>query len=376
MPDNKGKKDGVGSGFLPKGIKYWRADKSDNDLKKLFTDLALECAKEIPGLNVFVSAGKVLVDALIDKERQERERRLRGYILGVVQDEQYNEDVEFRADDVIPVIRKLAMDDESAKTEYYIRLTLRLGRMSPDKLSVELRSHFIRMVSELTCYELEFAREFYIRATVPLKGYLNFQQATVEITNVNGGRQHRARNNLLNWGLLSQETRVAGFGGGTGVLCSQTDDMTCLMELLFHKQDFQAELINKSEKEIVDVLIIYEFGGPETEYATYLPECIKEAGLSVRVVDSNENHFKDIYAWRCIRNAKAVTDTQQIFPKINVWVQEYGVNGSRNASFEFPEKTFINENSDSALTAELRSSLEKIVTFLIDLPGKKEHFDN
>lgn len=371
MPDITGKKTGKGSELMLTGVKQWKAIKSDKDLTKLFTALALECAKEVPGLNIFVGSGKHLVDALIAKERQERERRLNEYVLGVVQDEKYNENVEFRIEDVIPVIRKMATDDESAKTDYYIRLTLRLGRMPPDILSVELRSHFIRLVSELTCYQIEYAREFYIRNSVPLKGYLSLSAASAEYVEQTGGRQLRARSNLLNWGLLSQEQRVPGLSGSPGVIYKSTQDMETLMTLLFHEDDLKAEIINKIQKEIVDVLVIYEFGGPETEYATYLPQRIKEAGLTVRVVDSNENHLKDIYAWRCIQNSKGITDTKKIVPMVNVWVHEYGMHRTRDSLLiEIPEKLFINHKSDNKLPAELRSSLDKIVDYLVDLHKK------
>ncbi|CAM3869677.1 TPA: hypothetical protein RKY22_004900 [Klebsiella michiganensis] len=61
MPDITGKKISKGSEIMLRGVKQWKAIKSDKDLTKLFAALALECAKEIPGLNFFVGSGKHLV---------------------------------------------------------------------------------------------------------------------------------------------------------------------------------------------------------------------------------------------------------------------------------------------------------------------------
>ncbi|EEC0322039.1 hypothetical protein AH076_002690 [Salmonella enterica subsp. enterica] len=48
------------------------------------------------------------------------------------------------------MIRKLAADDETAKTEYYTRLTVSLGRTPLSVMPDDLRYHFIRLVSSLT----------------------------------------------------------------------------------------------------------------------------------------------------------------------------------------------------------------------------------
>ncbi|EAX2436107.1 hypothetical protein OK94_07440 [Salmonella enterica] len=73
--------------------------------------------KGIPVVGPVIDAAKELSQGLIDRENRERQRRLQDYVLGVVRDEQYNDTVEFREEDVIPVIRKLAADDETAKTD-------------------------------------------------------------------------------------------------------------------------------------------------------------------------------------------------------------------------------------------------------------------
>lgn len=71
----------------------------------------------MPVVRPVIDAAKELSQGLIDRENSERQRRLQDYVLGVLRDEQYNDTLEFREQDVIPVIRKLAADDETAKTE-------------------------------------------------------------------------------------------------------------------------------------------------------------------------------------------------------------------------------------------------------------------
>jgi len=86
---------------------------------KAFGKLGMLAVKGIPVVGPVIDAAKELSQGLIDRENSERQRRLQDYVLGVVRDEQYNDTLEFLEHDVIPVIRKLATDDETAKTEYY-----------------------------------------------------------------------------------------------------------------------------------------------------------------------------------------------------------------------------------------------------------------
>ncbi|HCH9096424.1 TPA: hypothetical protein NNT20_003512, partial [Salmonella enterica] len=81
---------------------------------KAFGKLGMLAVKGIPVVGPVIDAAKELSQGLIDRENRERQRRLQDYVLGVVRDEQYNDTVEFREEDVIPVIRKLAADDETA----------------------------------------------------------------------------------------------------------------------------------------------------------------------------------------------------------------------------------------------------------------------
>ncbi|EJJ9474678.1 hypothetical protein NKF23_000784 [Salmonella enterica] len=98
---------------------------------KAFGKLGMLAVKGIPVVGPVIDAAKELSQGLIDRENRERQRRLQDYVLGVVRDEQYNDTVEFREEDVIPVIRKLAADDETAKTEYYTPPDRITGPYSP-----------------------------------------------------------------------------------------------------------------------------------------------------------------------------------------------------------------------------------------------------
>ncbi|EDX7313380.1 hypothetical protein GKU42_01760 [Salmonella enterica] len=137
---------------IQRGTDELRTIGHEMTVTKAFGKLGMLAVKGIPVVGPVIDAAKELSQGLIDRENRERQRRLQDYVLGVVRDEQYNDTVEFREEDVIPVIRKLAADDETAKTEYYTRLTVSLGRTPLSVMPDDLRYHFIRLVSSLTSH--------------------------------------------------------------------------------------------------------------------------------------------------------------------------------------------------------------------------------
>ncbi|ECF6887238.1 hypothetical protein OC68_22635, partial [Salmonella enterica subsp. enterica serovar Newport] len=201
------------------------------------------------------------------------------YVLGVVRDEQYNDTVEFREEDVIPVIRKLAADDETAKTEYYTRLTVSLGRTPLSVMPDDLRYHFIRLVSSLTCYQIAFARELKIRKTVPVRGTASFEEAGLALTGLDSGMAMQAVRALQNAGLLKEKTYLPREQKPEGILYETTSDFTTLMGLLFHPSDFEPETVDLQRKEISDIIIVGKIGFIDNLYVTYGPEAFWHARI-------------------------------------------------------------------------------------------------
>ncbi|EBC5053125.1 hypothetical protein CQT90_19230 [Salmonella enterica] len=83
-------------------------------------------------------------------------------------------------------------------TEYYTRLTVSLGRTPLSVIPEDLRYHFIRLVSSLTCYQIAFARELKIRKMVPVRGTASFEEAELALTGLDSGMAMQAVRALQN----------------------------------------------------------------------------------------------------------------------------------------------------------------------------------
>ncbi|HAK3430677.1 TPA: hypothetical protein H1R55_003628 [Salmonella enterica] len=91
-------------------------------------------------------------------------------------------------------------------TEYYTRLTVSLGCTPLSVMPEDLRYHFIRLVSSLTCYQIAFARELKIRKTVPVRGTASFEEAELALTGLDSGMAMQAVRALQNAGLQNTAT--------------------------------------------------------------------------------------------------------------------------------------------------------------------------
>ncbi|MCU7369234.1 hypothetical protein N5E15_21910 [Pantoea stewartii] len=257
-------------------------------LRKLMMDLVTETCKVIPGIGGVVDAADKLCRGLMSIEQEESQNRLRAYALGLA--EGYQENKEFRDQDVLPVMRKLTADDEAAKTEYYTRLTLGLGRINASVLLPETRYHFIRMVSGLTCYQIEFARVLLIRKTVPVCGTLSLEEAERDLTSRDEGMTLQAVNTLKNWGLMIEVVHPPRAKKPDAPLYTLTKDFHTLMELLFHASDFLPETAGLAAKETVDVILDDPYGPADSFFTLYLSAALRKAGCSVALESKNSQH--------------------------------------------------------------------------------------
>lgn len=287
---------GESSTFIQRASAELRTIGHEITITKAFEKLGMMAVKGVPFVGPVIDAAKELTKGLIERENSERQRRFQDYVLGVVQDDQYNETMEFREQDVIPVIRKLTADDETAKTEYYTRLSLALGRTPVSVMPDDLRYHFIRLVSSLTCYQIAFARELKIRQTVPVCGTVSFEEAERELTGKESGMSMQAVRTLQNAGLIKEKTYLPREKRPEGTLYETTSDFNTLMELLFHPGDFEPETVGLQRKEMSDIIIV---GTPvfiDNLYDAYLPAALKKAGLKAKVVAGNDNHLTTDWA--------------------------------------------------------------------------------
>lgn len=160
------------------------------DLKvtKAFGRLSQLAIKAVP----YDEAALEVMQVLKERENSEQQRRLQDYVMGVAQDHQYDPCPELRDQDVIPVMRKLAADDETGKTEYYTRLTVGLGRTPLSQMPKDLGYHFIRLVSSLTCYQIEFARKLKVLMTVPMRDIASIEEAELAFIGQDNGMAMQA----------------------------------------------------------------------------------------------------------------------------------------------------------------------------------------
>lgn len=277
-----------------------KAITGNKKLTKLFQDLGKEAIKQVPLVGGMVTTADKIFHGLAEIEDTERQQRLKDYVIGIL--ENYQEDVEFRTEDVLPVIRKLATDDEASKTKYYTRLSINLGRMDVSRFPTDIRYYFIRMVSELTCFQIEYAREFYIRDTIPLCGYPDCKSAVTEFLCENTGPHLHARRHLVNWGLL-EEKSSALLSGGTRTDYSRTEDLNLLMEYLFRPYELLPDVIGRTGKAVFDVIIINNLELGDL-FPTALRERLERAGLTVGMTDRVSDHQHQMvarrYVWNCL----------------------------------------------------------------------------
>lgn len=263
--------------------------------RKLAKDLIIEAIKGVPLLGGTVSATEKFIQGIAGIEREQRLERLETFLLGLNRD--YDETVEYREEDLLPVIRKLATDDEKSKTEYYTRLSVTLGRTPLSEMPDDKRYHFIRLVSTLTSYQIRFARELKIRQTEPVRGSASSEEAELALTSQDSGIAIQAVRALQNAGLLKERAAPDTWKGSPSTpLYETTSDFDTLMSLVFHPDDFAPEFVGLTRKEISDIIIVGTYGFIDNLYSTYLPDALRRAGINAKTVDNNNDHLMTDWA--------------------------------------------------------------------------------
>lgn len=295
-----------------------------------------------------------VIQLVQDLNNNEQQRRLHDYILSVAQDAQYNPKLELREQDVIPVIRKLAADDEAAKTEYYTRLTVSLGRTPLSKMPHDLRYHFIRLVSSLTCYQIAFARELKIRKTIPVRNTASFEEAELALTGQDSGMAMQAVRALQNAGLIREKTYLPREKKPEGTLYDATSDFTTLMGLLFYPADFEPETVGLQRKEMSDIIIVGKPCFIDNLYETYLLAALKKAGLNAKFVESNDNHLTTDWAQLYLHTGMEEDSHVQM---IRLYLTREGIppwksNAENYLSCRFETRTYLRDKSSSTREVE------------------------
>lgn len=270
-------------GGLKKAKDELMAIKEDKRVTMLIKALAEETA-----LGKATKALRQSYKALVEIENEQRQKRLKVFILGMAQD--FPDLPDIPKEDFLAVVRKLLQDDEDAKVWLYVHLCVTLARSTLDP---DTRLYYLRMTSELTVSQINFARELYLRNGIPLKGYRSTDAAQSELTSAENGMTLRALSTLSNWGLLRA---INGLDGR--VSYNLTPDMQQLMELLFSPQDLTAEAIGLEAKDTPDVIIVNHIKSVNDLLLTHFRQTLEKKGLSVEVVEKNDN-FREMMHARC-----------------------------------------------------------------------------
>lgn len=327
--------------------------------------------KKLPLVGDTLDILEPLFQGVATMEKRQRRQRINDYVLGVARIKRA--DIDITNEDLLAVLKKLLQDDETAKTEYYVRLTVSLAESSLDK---EMKIYFLRMVSELTCAQILYAREFVIRKTIPLCGFLTTDEAERELTSRDSGMALRGLNTLKNWGLLKEIQEPPKAKMSVGPLYDITDDLKTLMCFLFHPTDLKAEAINQKAKSESDIIIIKHYHSFDDLYVKYLQSALSKADLTVSVVERNDNYRKEKTA-RCYICNNVLVKGAPEKEYINIFVlQEPDPNDSPinisppDRSFSIEKAVFMGEgNAEKKVRLLLCNKLEQVAEYVVKLLG-------
>ncbi|MFD3232261.1 hypothetical protein [Rahnella aceris] len=329
--------------------------------------------KKIPIAGDMLEILGEVFEGLADQEREFRHKRLVEYILGVAAI--HRADLDIQDDDLLVAIRRVIQDDEAGKARYYARLTV---MMVESNVELEEKIHFLNMLSALACSQIAYAREFYIRDTIPLCGYPDCDSAVRELISQGNGRNLRARSNLVSWGLLQEEQLPAGLDSASGIVYKRTEDLDKLITFLFSENDRQPDVIDKTQKEAFDVIIVDHLKSTDDLYLTHLSSRLESAGLTVDVVERVSDHHLQktarLYVWnnKLIKSSASGPEKDNIVIRILNAPPLVGGPSPRdtgNGSFSLTSDAFYNAGNHkhrrSGSTMELVSLLDAVADNLI-----------
>ena len=316
-------------------------------------ELGATVLQKIPVYGDYLEVMQKVRNTVTALETDRRCQRLEAYMLGL--SACYEEELSLQSEDFHAVLRRLLQDDESDKTALYTRLTISLSRSDMPR---DNRLHFIRLVSELSRSQTEFARAFYLRQTVPLKGYLSTEEAVRELTDREEGMTQRAISALVSRGLLREQRNAT-------LLYEGTDDLGTLMELVYSAEERLPQATGNAAKDTPDVIIIRHIRSAEDLYIVHLSAAMRARGLSVEVVERNSDHRKMKQA-RCyiFNNRSTVHDRGREQKYINVYVLQHP--DADTLKLTHPDRAFDMEEDLFLGTGRLQADAPAQVRKLLD----------
>ncbi|WP_300002248.1 hypothetical protein [uncultured Cedecea sp.] len=255
--------------------------------RKSLKNAALEFAKMVPIAGPHVQAAEQFFKVFSEINSQLCRERFDDYIMGI--GEICEDEVEISREHFSALVKKLVLDDEDKKTEYYIRLTVSLARSC---ISDDEKFFYINALSDLTCLDIEYARKLYIMTNSSISGFKSATAAQVKFTSQKSGLNLRSLNKLITSGLIYE---VNTTHPETSRIFNLTEELQSLLKYLFHREDFLPSILGLESKKHYDVLIMEGYEFYDEFCRTSIEEKLKSGGLSVRV-EKNEEAMSQIIA--------------------------------------------------------------------------------
>ncbi|OMP91103.1 hypothetical protein [Raoultella terrigena] len=359
----------------------------DGNLVSLLCLLTEELIKNTPVIGKPWEVSSKVLKRLDDIEKNEQAERINHYILGLSKLSREQMDGDLSSADLLAILRRLLEDDEAGKTRFYVRLTVSLAE---SKLDAGQRIHFVRLVSALTLHQIDYARELYIRKTIPLQGYNTEEMTERALTGRTDGMSRQALNTLLNWGLLTERENKLTWDKKESSSYRLNEDFRLLVAFLFDEKDRQPVNINEQAKEIYDVILVRNLSSVNNLYESYIKEKLQEQGIQTGIVERTGivegqvivgahmlNTLAPYYLHTQILNVSSnqLNDKEYIQVVITRNGSEPLPNNDLNVrAFRIDKHIFWGTGKNEAKAAsKLQSELDSIIKFILQLPKRPDY---
>ncbi|EBD6220794.1 hypothetical protein IAS44_002060 [Salmonella enterica subsp. enterica serovar Anatum] len=332
--------------------------------RKVLKETGLAFAKSIPLVGPHIEAAEKMFTLFSEINATTCRDRFNRYIMGI--GEICDDEVDISREHFSALVKKLVLDDEDKKTEYYVRLTVNLARSS---LNDDERLFFIHVLSELTCSDIDYARKLYVSTNVPVKGFKTSESAQLSITSSKKAMSLRSLNKLISSGLV-YENRTGDVKANPSY--KLTSDFERLLGFIFHHDDLQPTALSIESKEEFDVIIMDSGFSCNGLYPKIIYHQLRAAGIKV-CIEKNENCISNKLAkfFICARTATAMNGQGQWknFSEISV-IKKLDSRKNSFVDSEFKEivdrEHFSTRDEDSSFDAsKLNIALNNVAAFVL-----------
>lgn len=326
--------------------------------RKVLKETGLAFAKSIPLVGPHIEAAEKMFTLFSEINATTCRDRFNRYIMGI--GEICDDEVDISREHFSALVKKLVLDDEDKKTEYYIRLTVSLARSS---LNDDEKLFFIHILSGLTCFDIEYARKLYITTNSPIRGFKSAATAQVDLTSQKNGLYLRSLNKLISSGLIYEAINTHP---ERNRLFHFTEELETLLGYLFNRDDMLPASLGMETKKSYDVVLI-EKDEPFDEFCRKrIYSELKASGYCVHIA-KNEDAISDIIAscYVSTRTGNGLDDTPygviELFEHSNA--SSDGFKGYRHSETFDPNNLKI--TSDGSIDSEeLATAIDRIVAYV------------